>query len=373
MENKDLKLKVQTLLNRADVQIDGKRPWDITVNNEELYPRILAGGILAVGDAYMDGWWDCAALDQLIDRILRVKWDIKKILPKYLAWDILKARLVNQQRKSKAYEIGKRHYDTGNKLFQLMLDKRMNYSCAYWKNADNLEEAQESKLDLICKKLKIKPGMTVLDIGCGWGSLAKYIAEKFQAKVVGITVSQEQVKLAREMCKGLDVEIRYQDYRDLSDKYDSIVSVGMFEHVGYKNYREFFKVINRSLNDNGFFLLHSIGGNRPTKMVNPWISKYIFPRGMLPAASQITKAYEGLFKLEDWHSFGTHYDKTLMAWYHNFNNSWSQIKNLYDERFRRMWNYYLLTCAGAFRARQNQLWQIVFSKIDSPIDYESVR
>lgn len=373
MVSKNIKQKVADLLSLAGVRIDGARPWDIKVHNEELYERILAGGILAAGEAYMDGWWDCAALDQLIDRLLRVKWDLNKILPKQLAWDILKAKFVNQQRRSKAYEIGKRHYDTGNKLFQLMLDKRMNYSCAYWKDAGNLDEAQEAKLDLICRKLKIKPGMTILDIGCGWGSLAKYAAEKFQAKVTGITVSQEQVNLAREMCEGLDVEIRYQDYRDLAEKFDAIVSVGMFEHVGYKNYREFFKVVSQCLKENGLFLLHTIGGNQPTKSVNPWINKYIFPRGMLPAASQITKAYEGLFKLKDWHNFGTHYDKTLMAWYQNFNKNWDKIKGRYDERFRRMWNYYLLTCAGAFRAYQNQLWQIVLSKIDSHVDYESVR
>jgi cyclopropane-fatty-acyl-phospholipid synthase len=373
MENKSLKQKVQKLLDRADVQIDGQRPWDIRVNNEELYTRILAGGILAIGEAYMDGWWDCDALDQLIDRIFRVKWDLKKILPKHLVWDVLKARLINQQRKSQAYVIGERHYDTGNELFQVMLDKRMNYSCGYWKNAKSLDKSQEDKLDLICKKLKLKPGTAVLDIGCGWGSLAKYAVEKFQSKVTGITVSKEQVRLAGEMCQGLDVEIRYQDYRDLTEKFDSIVSVGMFEHVGYKNYREFFKVVDRCLKDKGLFLLHTIGGNQPTKSVNPWINKYIFPNGMLPSASQITKAYEGLFKLEDWHNFGTHYDKTLMAWHRNFNQNWDRIKIRYDERFRRMWNYYLLTCAGAFRARQNQLWQIVLSKIDSPIDYDSIR
>lgn len=373
MESQSLKQKVQKLLDQADVQINGRRPWDIKVHHEELYARILAGGILAVGEAYMDGWWDCDALDQLIDRILRVKWDLKKILPKHLAWDVLKAKLINQQRRSKAYVIGKRHYDTGNQLFQLMLDKRLNYSCAYWKNARNLDEAQEAKLALICRKLKLQQGKTVLDIGCGWGSLARYAAEKFQAKVTGITVSKEQVKLGREMCQDLNVEIRYQDYRDLKAKFDSIVSVGMFEHVGYKNYREFFKVVHRCLKDGGLFLLHTIGGNRPTKSVNPWINKYIFPNGILPAASQITRAYEGLFKLEDWHNFGVHYDKTLMAWYHNFTKNWHLIKNYYDERFRRMWNYYLLTCAGAFRAHQNQLWQIVLSKIDSHIDYESVR
>ena len=373
MAKKDIKQTVQELLVQADIKINGKRPWDIQVNNQDLYSRILAGGILAIGEAYMDGWWECSALDQLVDKIFKEKWDTKIKISKGLLWDTIKARIINQQRKSKAYVIGERHYDTGNELFKMMLDKRMNYSCGYWKNAKTLDEAQEAKLELICEKLKLKPGMTVLDIGCGWGSLAKFAAEKYQVKVVGITVSKEQVKLARELCKGLDIEIRLQDYRDLKEKFDCIVSVGMFEHVGYKNYKQFFKVVDQCLKDDGLFLLHTIGGNKSVKFSNPWINKYIFPNGMFPSATQITKAYEGIFKLEDWHNFGTHYDKTLMIWHKNFNQNWDKIKIYYDERFRRMWNYYLLTCAGAFRAHRNQLWQIVFSKTASQIDYESIR
>jgi len=373
MVKKDIKQTVQELLIQADIKINGKRSWDIEILNQDLYSRILAGGILAIGEAYVDGWWECVALDQLVDKVFKEKLDTKIKISKGLLWDSIKARIVNQQRKSKAYVIGERHYDTGNALFKLMLDKRMNYSCGYWKNAKILDEAQEAKLELICEKLKLKPGMTVLDIGCGWGSLAKFAAEKYQVKVVGITVSKEQVKLARERCKGLDIEIRLQDYRDLKEKFDGIVSVGMFEHVGYKNYQQFFKVVDQCLKENGLFLLHTIGSNQSVKFISPWMNKYIFPNGMLPSATQITKAYEGIFKLEDWHNFGTHYDKTLMAWHKNFNKNWDKIKIYYDERFRRMWNYYLLTCAGAFRAHRNQLWQIVFSKIASQIDYESIR
>jgi cyclopropane-fatty-acyl-phospholipid synthase len=269
--------------------------------------------------------------------------------------------------------IGERHYDIGNDLYKNMLDKRMNYSCGYWKNTKTLDEAQEAKLDLICKKLKLKPGMTVLDIGCGWGSLEKFAAEKYHVKVVGITVSKEQVRLARKLCKGLDVEIRLQDYRDLKKKFDCVVSVGMFEHVGYKNYRKFIKVVDRCLKDSSLFLLHTIGGNKSVTCLDPWIDKYIFPNSMLPSVNQITKASKGIFKLEDWHNFGTYYDKTLMAWHKNFNKNWDKIKISYNERFRRMWNYYLLSCAGSFRAHKNQLWQIVFSKIGSQVDYESIR
>ena len=370
---KSMKQTVQDLLGHADIKINGKRPWDIQVNNQDLYPRVLAGGSLALGESYMDGWWECEALDQFIDRLLRVKLDIKIRVPRSLVWNAIKAKIINQQRKSKAYVIGERHYDIGNDLYKNMLDKRMNYSCGYWKNAKTLDEAQEAKLDLICKKLKLRPGMTGLDIGCGWGSLAKFAAEKYQVKVVGITVSKEQVRFARELCKGLDVEIRLQDYRDLKEKFDCVVSVGMFEHVGYKNFRKFIKVVERCLKDSGLFLLHTIGGNKSVTCLDPWIDKYIFPNSMLPSANQITKASEGIFKLEDWHNFGTYYDKTLMAWHKNFNKNWDKIKIYYDERFRRMWNYYLLSCAGSFRAHKNQLWQIVFSKIGSQIDYESIR
>lgn len=373
MAIKRIKQTVQDLLGYADVKIDGKRPWDIQVNNQDFYPKILAGGSLALGESYMDGWWECEALDQFIDRLLRLELDTKFESTKRYVWNTIKARIINQQRKSKAHVVGERHYDMGNDLFINMLDERMNYSCGYWKDAKTLDEAQETKLDLICRKLKLKPGLTIIDIGCGWGSLAKFAAEKCQVKVIGITISKEQVGLARKLCAGFDIEICLQDYRDIKGKFDCVVSVGMFEHVGYKNYRRFMKVVDHCLKDDGLFLLHTIGGNESAKVNDPWIDKYIFPNAMLPSANQITNAAEGIFKLKDWHNFGTHYDKTLMAWHKNFNENWDKIKIYYDERFYRMWNYYLLSSAGAFRACKNQLWQIVFSKIGSQVEYESIR
>ena len=156
-----------------------------------------------------------------------------------MMWNVLKARLVNLQSTSRAYNIGKKHYDIGNELYKNMLDKRMNYSCGYWKNSKTLDQAQEAKLDLICKKVGLKPGMKILDIGCGWGSFVKFAAEKYKVKAVGITVSKEQAKLARELCKGLPIEIRLQDYRELNEKFDRIISIGMFEHVGPKNYKTY--------------------------------------------------------------------------------------------------------------------------------------
>ncbi|MCF8063532.1 MAG: cyclopropane fatty acyl phospholipid synthase, partial [Deltaproteobacteria bacterium] len=316
----------------------------------------------ALGDSYMDGWWDCEALDRFFERILAHRLD-KKAAEKSirLLWAVLMARARNAQNRSRAYEIGRHHYDIGNRLFSLMLDPWFNYSCGFWENAETLDEAQEAKLELICRKTGMQPGMKVLDIGCGWGGFAKYAATRCGAAVHGITVSQEQVKFARAFCKGLDVRIDLQDYRDLRETYDRIISIGMFEHVGQKNYRHFMKVVRRCLKDDGLFLLHTIGGNTSVYATDPWIKKYIFPNSMLPSARQITASAEGLFVLEDWHSFGQDYDPTLMAWHRNFAESWPELSVTYDERFYRMWTYYLLSCAGSFRARRNQLWQIVFS------------
>jgi len=316
-----------------------------------------------LGESYMDGWWDCDALDQFFHKILEARLDKSvKINSFILLYLLLKRRIINDQRKSKAYVIGKRHYDTGNDLFSIMLDKWLNYSCGFWENAKTLDDAQEAKLDLICKKIGLSKGMKILDIGCGWGGFAKYSATKYGATVHGITVSKEQLHFADKFCEGLNVKFDLKDYRDLKEKYDCIVSIGMFEHVGVNNYRTFMEVVHRCLKTDGLFLLHTIGGNTSVNSTDPWISRYIFPNSMLPSAKQISSAAEGLFVLEDWHSFGKHYDNTLMAWYDNFKENWPKLKDTYDNRFYRMWTYYLLSCAGSFRARRNQLWQILFSK-----------
>ena len=363
--------KVTELLAFAGIQVNGSNPWDIQVHNDKLYSRVLSGGSLALGESYMDGWWDCKALDQFFTRIFNANLD-KKVKTFGMAFAFLKAKLFNMQNKSKAFEIGEAHYDIGNDLYKAMLDKRLTYTCGYWKNAKNLDKAQEAKLDLVCKKIGLKKGMRVLDIGCGWGSFAKFAAEKYKVSVVGITVSKEQVELARELCKGLPVEIRLQDYREVNEKFDRIISLGMFEHVGYKNYRTYMKVAARCLADDGIFLLHTIGGNRSVTNTDPWIKKYIFTNSMLPSIKQIADSCEGVFVVEDLHNFGADYDKTLMAWHSNIEKNWKKLSTQYTERFHRMWSYYLLACAGSFRARKNQLWQIVLSNGLSG-GYKSIR
>ncbi len=357
---------IRELLQIAEIEVNGKNPWDIQVNNAQFYDRVIRDPHLGAGESYMDGWWDCEAIDQFITRVLKanipakLKGNWKVFLHYFLA------RLTNLQSSSRAFQIGERHYDLGNDLYQAMLDKRMNYTCAYWKNASNLDEAQEAKLDLICKKIGIFSGMRILELGCGWGSFAKYAAEKYGANVVGVTVSKEQVALGNELCKGLPVELRLQDYREVKGKYDAVISIGIMEHVGYKNYRTYMEVVDRCLKPDGIAFIHTIGGNISSTIGDTWTTRYIFPNGMLPSMAQLSAAMEGLFVMEDWHNIGPHYDPTLMAWYANFERAWDRLKSKYDERFRRMWRYYLLSSAGGFRARGQQLWQMVLTRPGTP-------
>ena len=360
------------LLKAADVELNGDRPWDIRVYNENFFTRVLRDPSMGFGESYMDGWWDCDNIDELISRVFRARLDEKVSMSFFNKLRVLKHILFNMQSKRKAFEIGQKHYDIGNDLYENMLDKRMVYTCAFWEHASDLNQAQENKLELVCKKLGLKPGDKVLDIGCGWGSFAKYAAQKYGAHVVGITVSQEQVELGQKRCKGLPVEIRLQDYRDVDEKFDHIVSLGMLEHVGSKNYDTYMKMAHKCLKDDGLFLLHTIGRINPGKM-DPWINKYIFPNAILPSLEEIARAKKDSFVIEDVHNFSADYDKTLMAWHQNFENNWHKFGQNYSEKFHRMWGYYLLSCAGAFRSRVNQLWQIVLSKEGVPGGYKSVR
>ena len=371
---------INTLLSIAGVHANGQGDADIQIIHPDFYKRVLRDGALGFGEAYMDGWWEVKKLDELCYKLLHASLEEKIKSMNYFI-HYLEAILTNTGKKSKAFEVGQRHYDLGNALFQKMLDKRMAYSCGYWKDAKNLDEAQEAKLSLLCRKLNLKPGMKVLDIGCGWGSFCKYAAGNYDVEVTGITVSMEQVDYAVADCKGLNVSIKLMDYRDLNNKdvfgkewlFDRIVSVGMFEHVVYKNYTTFMTTVHGLLKENGLFLLHTIGSNKSVVTSDPWSNKYIFPNSHVPSIKQIGGAIENLFVMEDWHSFGAYYDKTLMAWFENFDRHWDELKSDYDERFYRMWKYYLLSAAGSFRARNVQLWQVVLSKNGVPGGYQSVR
>ena len=359
----------------ADVSLDGKRPQDITVNNPDFFKQVLSEGELALGEAYMNGDFDANQLDVFIEHLLAANLDqnVKPTLG--LAKAMVSAKVTNLQSVSRAKRDVSYHYNIGNDLYEKMLDDRMIYTCGYWARAKNLNQAQEHKLDLICQKLYLKKGMTILDIGCGWGGFAEYATKKFGVKVTGISLSEEQIKIAKRRTKGLGAKMILKDYRDMTGKFDRIVSIGMLEHVGLKNYSEFFEICNRLLAPGGIMLHHSIGNNhRDTGKGSRWIRKYIFPGTQLPTLSDFDKAVEWKFVIEDVHNFGPDYDKTLLAWHRNFIKSYPKLDHTrYDERFKRMWEYYLLSVAATFRTRKIQLWQIVMRRDEAAGTYRAVR
>ena len=364
---------LEQLLKLADIEINGSRPWDLQLRDSRLYQRVLRRGSLGLGEAYMDGWWDCPALDEFVARLFRAGIDRYSHSGIPALYRQLRSRLLNLQNRWRAWRVGQQHYDLDRQLFAYMLDPGMTYSCGYWARAQTLAEAQQHKLELLCRKLNLQPGQRILDVGCGWGSFAEHAAHHYGVAVVGLTVSAEQADFARRRCQQLPVEIRLQDYRALDGEYDHIVSVGMFEHVGYKNYRRYMHILQRCLRPGGLFLLHTIGGNTTVTATDPWIDKYIFPNGMLPSIAQIGRAIESLFVMEDWHNFGVDYDRTLLAWHQNFSQHLPELNRRYGERFCRMWAFYLLASAGAFRARSNQVWQVVLSKTGLPGGYLAIR
>lgn len=357
---------VEELLSLCGVRVNGDNPWDPQVRDERLYARMLRDKNLGMGEAYMERWWDCAQLDEFICRILRAELDKKFLGSWKLVLPALWTILTNRQSRRRSGEVAERHYDLGNDLFHSFLDPYNQYSCAYFAQTEDLDQAQVSKMELIREKLNLTASDHVLDIGFGWGGLARYLAEKCKCRVTGVNISDEQIRYAKQFCEPLPIETLHADYRDIHGTFDKIVSVGMFEHVGRKNYRSFMEVAHRSLKDGGIFLLHTIGSNESQIRSDPWIEKYIFPNGELPSIAQISRAVEGLFVVEDLHNLGPHYERTLMAWHGRFQRAWPSLKGKYDERFKRMWEYYLLSCAGAFRARDIQLWQIVLTKYGTP-------
>ena len=365
---------IKTLAGRAGITIDGSNPWDIQVLDKRFYKKLLHGGSLAFGEMYIDQWWTVDQLDLMFERLFennieskfKSSWPVKRLQ--------LKSKMFNRQSFRRAFKVGQKHYDIDNSLYALMLDSNMVYSCGYWHNANDLEQAQLNKLDLICRKLELKPGMKLLDIGCGWGSLVKYASEHYGVSAKGITVSRQQAEFAREMCAGLPIEIGVMDYRKLgTETFNVIACVGMIEHVGYKNYRHLMQKVSQHLKPEGLFLLHTIGNNESEAHTDPWIEKYIFPNSMIPSLQQLTQSCEQILSIEDLHSFGRDYDKTLLAWYANFTQGWGTVKDKYGDRFFRMWEYYLLMSAAGFRTQHLKVWQFVMTHLEHRFVVNTVR
>ncbi len=357
---------VKGLLEQAGIAVGGDAPHDIAVHDSRFYSRVLAEGSLGLGESYVEGWWDTESLDGCMERIIRARLDKRVRQSPYAVANSLRARVMNMQLGKRVFEVAERHYDVGNDLYREMLDERLLYTCAYWKDASDLDAAQVAKLDLVCRKVGMTRGMRVLDLGCGWGGFAQYAAETYGAEVVGYTVSREQATLARERCADLPVDIHLDDYRNARGTFDAVISIGLMEHVGPKNYRAYFELVDRCLAPGGVAFVHTIAGNWSRDHLDPWFDRYIFPNAVIPSIARLGAALEDDFVLEDLHNIGPHYETTLLAWNDNFERAWREradLRDRYDERFYRMWRYYLLASAAAFRARYLQLYQLVVTRV----------
>ena len=366
---------------RADVRVGGARPWDIVVHDARFYRKALSLGTLGLGESYTDGWWDCEALDQFIERMLAA--DVRNSVPitprlvlGVLPYLLPEIHYFVPGLRETAARLGllrrtvEEHYNVGNDFYRIMLDRRMTYTCGYWETAETLDEAGEAKLEMVCRKIGLKPGHRVLDIGCGWGSFARFAAERYGAEVVGVTISPEQRQLGRELAKGLPIEIRLQDYREIRDRnaFDRAVSLGMFEHVGRRNYASYMQMVHDALKPDGIFLLETIGGDVSGTHCNPWFAKYIFnsPASVFPSIAEIARAAERRFTVEDWQNFGWDYAPTIAEWWDNIERERDWVTATYGEAFYRTWKFCLKSCEGAFRGRHYQMWQIVLAKKPIP-------
>jgi cyclopropane-fatty-acyl-phospholipid synthase len=361
------------LLADAGIRVNGSDPWDLRIHDDRMWTRLFAQGSLGFGEAYMDGWWDSTDLAEFFNRVLRAGLTRKLKITPNLIWQIAQAKILNMQTIVRSQRVAQMHYNETD-AYKASLDQRMTGSCGYWPDGvTNVDEAQEAKLDLVCRKIQLQPGELVWDIGCGWGAFMGFAAEKYRAHCVGVTVSPDQAAYGRERYKHLPVEFQVKDYRLFDGKVDKIVSMGMFEHVGHKNYRTYFEKARSVIKDDGLFMMHTIGQHYTSETIEGWIEKYIFPGGVIPSMAQIGAAIDDLWTVVDVHNIGPHYDKTLCAWYENFEAKWTRRNTPEEQRFYRMWKYYLLCCAGGFRARALQVWQFVLSPTGVPEGYVFAR
>jgi cyclopropane-fatty-acyl-phospholipid synthase len=361
------------VLEQADIRVGGDRPWDLRIHHDRFFPRAMRGS-LGVGESYMDGDWDAGSLIEFFRKTMDAGLQMHPLLRINRVAKEVHARFRNLQTRRRSRAVAEEHYDLDHRMYAQFLGPWNQYTCCFFDGTDDLEEAEICKLEMICDKLEIESGDRVLDIGCGWGGFAKYAASTRGCSVVGISLSDEQIEYARDYTEGLPVEIHRMDYRDLPESplgtFDKVLICGMIEHVGYRNYRQLMKVVHTVLAQDGLFLLHTIGNRHNTAVVEPWIEKYIFRNSMAPSMQQLTRAAADLFVIEDWENYGHYYVPTLQAWHDNFNRNWDRIRALdgprpFDERFRRMWNFYLMSSRAAFEVEDLHLWHLVMTRYGS--------
>lgn len=362
MTDEQAEADMRALLARAGVAVGGGRPWDIRVSNREFYRRALTGGSLAVGESYADGWWEADRLDEVFHRIFKAGLHARFTPDPWNRWRTMAGRFLDFRTRVRCRKAAGVRDGLGNDLFQAMLGKRMSCTCAYWKDARSLDDAEDAKLELVCRKLELKPGMSVLDLGCGWGAFARYAAERHGVSVTGVNIAAEQVALGRELCKGLPVALRVQDYRDVRGRFDRVVSLGLMEQIGPRGCRAYMAAAAQCLKADGIALIHTIGRNVPASGGDPWFDGGVLPGGETPTLSRLAGAMEGHFVVEDVHNIGPHYDPTLLAWHDSLARRWPELRGKYGDRLYRTLKFSLLSAAGSFRARRSQLFQIVMTR-----------
>lgn len=362
MTDKSAESDVRALLARAGVAVGGGRPWDIRVGDARFYKRVLTGGSLAAGETYVDGWWESDRLDEFFHRVFKAGLYERLAFDPWSSLRLRARRILDGGLPPRSSGGDGLRRVLGNDLFRAMLGARMSSTCAYWKDARGLDAAEEAKLELVCRKLELKPGLSVLDLGCGWGAFARYAAERHGVSVVGVDIADDQVALGRELCKGLPVALRVQDHREVRGRFDRVVSIGLMEHVPPKEHRASMAAAAQCLKADGIALVHAVARNAAGRARDPWLERTVLPRGAAPSLAGLAGAMEGSFVVEDVHNLGPHYDPTLLAWHENLALRWPELRGKYGDRLYRTLKFCLLSAAGSFRARRAQLFQIVLTR-----------
>ena len=373
---------VRDLFSQVEIEVNGSNPWDPQVHNPAAYNMMVSRGSVGLGETYMHGYWDCEQLDQFFARVTSV--DLRKLIPVNFPTVSLAvgAYLKNRQLPKAAWEVGRMHYDLPDEVWEATLDSAMTGSCAYYRNpTDTLEEAQLNKCRMTLDKVGLKSGHSLLDIGVGWAAFSGLAAQEYGAHPIGITVSEGQkAYIHKRYGEAIDVRVNPWQETELREPVDCIVSAEMFEHVGSDNYRSFFEFCRRSIKEDGLMNLHTIVRHTPSKHIDPWMDKYIYPGGCIPTLGQITTAVHGLFHVVDVHDIGGHYPATLRAWMDNFRRNWDSVKSLGSARlgmdpevFCRMWLYHYMASAGGFMSSRISVHQIVLSPNGVPGRYQSIR
>ena len=354
---------VRKLFSSAGVTINGDNPWDIEVNDDRFYRDVLFRGSLGLGESYLREYWRAADLEELFFRLTSSNLEqISKRLPTQLVNSSV-SRLSNRQTPSRALSNAEHHYNLGNDLFFEFLGRYKNYSCGYFRDTDSLDEAQLAKMRRLCDLLELEEGDTLLDVGGGWGEFARFAAENRGCHVTSVNISDSQIRHAREYCRDANVDVVRSDYRDLRGRFSKIAVIAMFTHVGPKNYRQFMQTMHRLLQAGGRMVMETVGALTATERCEPWTDKYIFPGGIIPSPQQIESACAGLFRLRIVEEFGADYVITLRHWHRNFMAAWPRLSQRYSETTRRMFEYYLLSVAGAFRSSDLLHYHLEFDRI----------